>query len=45
MQPDEIPESAGRRAVFVAADVRDVEHIDRVVQAARDRFGRLDVLG
>ncbi len=43
-QPDDIPASGGRRAVFVAADVRDVEQIDRVVQGALDRFGRLDVL-
>ena len=32
------------RCVHVAADVRDVEQIDRVVQTAVERFGRLDVL-
>jgi len=43
-QPEALPESAGRRAVFVAADIRDTEQAGRVVQAAVDRFGRLDVL-
>jgi NAD(P)-dependent dehydrogenase (short-subunit alcohol dehydrogenase family) len=33
-----------RSAVFVEADVREVEHIDRVVKAAVEQFGRLDVL-
>ncbi len=32
------------RSAHVAADVRDPEQIDRVVQTAVDRFGRLDVL-
>jgi len=43
-EPERIPEVGGRRAVFVAADVRDADQGDRVVQAAVDRFGRLDVL-
>jgi NAD(P)-dependent dehydrogenase (short-subunit alcohol dehydrogenase family) len=30
--------------VFVAADIRDTEQAGRVVQAAVDRFGRVDVL-
>ena len=33
-----------RRAVFVAADLRDAEQAAAVVRAAADRFGRLDVL-
>jgi len=33
-----------RRAVFVAADIRDAEQAAAVIAAARDRFGRLDVL-
>jgi NAD(P)-dependent dehydrogenase (short-subunit alcohol dehydrogenase family) len=33
-----------RRASFVQADVRDVEQLDRVVGAAVERHGRLDVL-
>src|SRR6185369_9880914 len=43
-EPERIPEVGGRRAVFVAADVRDTDQVDRVVQTAVDRFGRLDVL-
>jgi NAD(P)-dependent dehydrogenase (short-subunit alcohol dehydrogenase family) len=50
-EPDEadLPSAAGqgaevRRAVFVAADVRDPDQAAAVVSAAADRFGRLDVL-
>src|SRR6187455_385033 len=43
-QPDVIPANGGRPAVFVAADIRDTDQAARVVQAAVDRFGRLDVL-
>jgi NAD(P)-dependent dehydrogenase (short-subunit alcohol dehydrogenase family) len=43
-EPTELPEAKGRRPVFVAADVREVEDIDRVIAAAMERFGRLDVL-
>jgi NAD(P)-dependent dehydrogenase (short-subunit alcohol dehydrogenase family) len=42
--PEEVPRAGGRAALFVAADVRELEQIDRVVAAARERFGRLDVL-
>jgi NAD(P)-dependent dehydrogenase (short-subunit alcohol dehydrogenase family) len=42
--PDALPRAGGREAVFVEADVRDVEQIERVVAATRERFGRLDVL-
>jgi len=43
--PPETPVAAsGREACFVAADVRELEPIDRVVTAALERFGRLDVL-
>jgi NAD(P)-dependent dehydrogenase (short-subunit alcohol dehydrogenase family) len=42
--PDAPPRAGGREAVFVEADVRDVEQIERVVAATRERFGRLDVL-
>jgi NAD(P)-dependent dehydrogenase (short-subunit alcohol dehydrogenase family) len=41
---DALPEAGGRRASFVAADVREVEQIARVVAFARERHGRLDVL-
>ena len=43
-EPESLPAAAGRTATFVAADVRDLEQIDRVVKAATERFGRLDVL-
>ncbi len=42
--PSEPVTSTGREAMFVAADVRDVDAIDRVVTATVERFGRLDVL-
>ena len=43
--PDTPPRGGGREATFVGADVREVEAIDRVIAAAVDRCGRLDVLG
>lgn len=42
--PAALPSGGGREAIFVAADVREVEQIDRVVATATGRFGRLDVL-
>jgi len=42
--PAEVPEAGGKAALFVAADVRDADAIDRVVTFTLDRFGRLDVL-
>ncbi len=42
--PDIPVESDGRRARFETADVREVDQIDRVVNATVDRLGRLDVL-
>ena len=46
---DALPSAADRagvvrRAVFVAADLRDADQAAAVVAAATDRFGRLDVL-
>jgi NAD(P)-dependent dehydrogenase (short-subunit alcohol dehydrogenase family) len=43
-QPDDPPGASGAQAIFVAADIRDVEQIDKVVAEATGRFGRLDVL-
>jgi len=43
-EPESLPEAGGRRTTFVAADIRDTEQAGRVIQAAVDRFGRLDVL-
>jgi len=40
----ELPTVGGRTAVFVQADVREVEQIDRVVTTAVERFGAVDVL-
>jgi NAD(P)-dependent dehydrogenase (short-subunit alcohol dehydrogenase family) len=43
-EPDEPIEVDGRRAAFIAADIRDVEQVDPVVAFAVERFGRLDHL-
>jgi len=43
-EPDTLPDGGGKQAVFVAADVRQLEDIDTVVVATVERFGRLDVL-
>jgi NAD(P)-dependent dehydrogenase (short-subunit alcohol dehydrogenase family) len=40
----ELPAAAGRTAAFVRADVRDPGQADRLVRAAADLFGRVDVL-
>src|SRR5690349_7734266 len=37
-------ESANARGHFIAADVRDLEQIDRVVAETQKLFGRLDIL-
>ena len=42
--PAALPEASGREAVFVAADVREIEQIDSLVSQAEERFGRVDVL-
>lgn len=42
--PDELPAHGKSSTHFVAADVRDAEQIDAVVNFALDRFGRLDTL-
>ena len=46
---DQLPVTEGvdgseRRAMFVSADIRDAEQAAAVIDAARTRFGRLDVL-
>jgi len=43
-EPESLPSVEDRRASFVSADIREVEQIDRVVEAACERHGRLDVL-
>lgn len=43
-EPDALPEADGRRADFIAADVRDVESLERLFQQVEQQYGRLDVL-
>ncbi|NND68480.1 MAG: SDR family oxidoreductase [Halioglobus sp.] len=43
-EPEELPSAAGHAAQFVACDVRDFEQIEACVDAALERFGRLDTL-
>jgi NAD(P)-dependent dehydrogenase (short-subunit alcohol dehydrogenase family) len=42
--PEGLPKAGGKEAVFVEADVKDIEQIENVVKTAVDRFGRLDSL-
>jgi NAD(P)-dependent dehydrogenase (short-subunit alcohol dehydrogenase family) len=42
--PETLPQAGGKEALYIGADVRNVEEIDKVVKLATDRFGRLDVL-
>jgi NAD(P)-dependent dehydrogenase (short-subunit alcohol dehydrogenase family) len=43
-KPEFLPAAAGRTALYIQADVRDPGQVDRLVQDATDRFGRLDVV-
>ena len=43
-EPESPPRGGGREALFVAADVREPEEIDKVIGFARNQFGRVDVL-
>jgi NAD(P)-dependent dehydrogenase (short-subunit alcohol dehydrogenase family) len=43
-EPAELPRGGDREALFVAADVREIDQIDRVVAFTTERLGRLDVL-
>jgi NAD(P)-dependent dehydrogenase (short-subunit alcohol dehydrogenase family) len=43
-QPESLPAAGGRPALFVAADVRDPEQVERLVGLTTERLGRLDVL-
>src|SRR4051794_21399739 len=40
----DVVEAEGRRAISVAGDLQDEAHCRRVVEQARDTFGRIDVL-
>jgi len=43
-EPESLPSAEGRVAVFITADVREPEQIDRVIELVTGRFGRLDLL-
>ena len=43
-EPEVLPSSGDRAAVFVPADVRELDAIRAVIAATVERFGRLDVL-
>lgn len=43
-EPDDLPGHDGRVALFVAADVRQADDVDRLVATTTERFGRLDVV-
>jgi NAD(P)-dependent dehydrogenase (short-subunit alcohol dehydrogenase family) len=42
--PDELPSAGGKSAIFVGADVRDAEQVEKMVDEVIERLGRLDVL-
>lgn len=42
--PRSLPSANGRQAVLLAADVRDPDAVDALIDGAVARFGRLDVL-
>jgi NAD(P)-dependent dehydrogenase (short-subunit alcohol dehydrogenase family) len=43
-EPETLPRGSDREALFVAADVREPEEIDKVIGFATNRLGRIDVL-
>ncbi len=43
-EPDELPSSGKKEALFVAVDVRDAEQVEAMVDEVVERLGRLDVL-
>jgi len=43
-EPEKLPSSGGRSAVFTTCDVRDFDQVEACVDLAMERFGRLDVL-
>ena len=42
--PEELPRGGEKEALFIAADVRDADAVDRVVAFTLEHLGRLDVL-
>lgn len=43
-EPETLPRAGDREALFVAADVREPDEIDKVIGFTTNRFGRVDVL-
>lgn len=43
-EPDVLPSAKGRTAVFVKADVRDPEQVEKMVDQVAAKLGRIDVL-
>jgi len=43
-EPDELANAGGKSAIFVSADVRDPEQVEKMVDEVVERLGRLDVL-
>jgi NAD(P)-dependent dehydrogenase (short-subunit alcohol dehydrogenase family) len=43
-EPETLPRGEDREALFVAADVREPEEIDKVIEFTTNRFGQIDVL-
>ena len=43
-EPETLPSAGGKQAVYVDADIRSVEEIDKVVKFTTERCGRLDIL-
>jgi NAD(P)-dependent dehydrogenase (short-subunit alcohol dehydrogenase family) len=43
-EPEKLPSSGDRSAVFTACDVRDFNQVEACIDLAMERFGRLDVL-
>jgi len=42
--PDRLPTAGGRESVFTAADVRDADAVDALIQTTVERLGHLDVV-
>ncbi|MGE5291808.1 MAG: SDR family oxidoreductase [Micromonosporaceae bacterium] len=42
--PAKVPAGGGREALFIAADVRKPDDVDRMIESVTERAGRLDVL-
>jgi len=43
-EPDELPHTGGKTSIFVGADVRDAEQVEKMVDEVVERLGRIDVL-